>query len=141
MRSVTTYPPTAFPAPSTTPIKPMTRTGVVSAVASATIAPTKTIPCTKFDPDMSGACRMDGHAGNDFVAGRRRQHEYIERYDTVDHIYCPSTVLRVASCLIWPSCVSTAPANTSSFQSMASPPPASAGFNKWNRLREYISLA
>src|ERR1700686_5924851 len=83
----------------------------------------------------------DRHAGNDFVAGERGQHEYIERYDAVDHDYCPSTVLRVASCLIWPSCVSTQPANTSSFQSMASSPFASAGFNRLNRLREYISLA
>ena len=27
---------------------------------SATIAPTNTMPCTKFDPDMSGVCRMTG---------------------------------------------------------------------------------
>src|ERR1700686_5705223 len=80
------------------------------------------------------------HAGNDFVAGERGQHEYIERYDAVDHC-CPSIALRVASCLIWPSCVSTAPANTSSFQSIASSPLTRAGFNRLNKLREYISLA
>src|SRR3984957_1674115 len=83
----------------------------------------------------------DRHAGNDFVAGERRQHEYIERDDSVDHGYCPSVALRVASCLIWPSCVSTAPANTSSFQSIASSPFTRAGFSRLNKLRAYISLA
>ena len=39
---------------------PMTRNSVLSAAASATIAPTKTMPWTKFDPDMSGVCRMTG---------------------------------------------------------------------------------
>ncbi len=38
----------------------MTRSSVLSAAASATIAPTNTIPCTKFDPDMSGVCSMTG---------------------------------------------------------------------------------
>jgi len=38
----------------------MTRNCVVSAAAKATIAPTRTMPCTKFDPDMSGVCRMTG---------------------------------------------------------------------------------
>ena len=43
-----------------TPMKPMTRSSVLSAAASATMAPTSTMPCTKFDPDMSGVCRMTG---------------------------------------------------------------------------------
>src|SRR6202041_3392863 len=48
--------------------------------------------------------RMQDHrnAGNDLVAGECREHEYIKRYDAIDH-YCASTALRVASCLIWPS--------------------------------------
>ena len=32
----------------------------VCALPSATIAPTSTIPCTKFDPDMRGVCRITG---------------------------------------------------------------------------------
>src|ERR1022692_168433 len=81
------------------------------------------------------------HARDDLIAGESGQHEDIKRDDAVDHVDCPSTVLRVASCLIWPSCVSTAPAKTSSFQSMASSPLARAGFNKLNKFRAYISLA
>src|SRR5450755_3025414 len=81
------------------------------------------------------------HARNDFVPRECGQHENIECNDAVDHVLGPSNAVRVASCLICPSCVSTAPANTSSLQSIASSPLGKAGFRKLNRLREYISLA
>lgn len=38
----------------------MTRSALVSACASATIAPTTTMPWTKFDPDIRGVCRITG---------------------------------------------------------------------------------
>ena len=60
MRSVTTYPPTALPAASSTPTKPIAFSSGVCAPPSATIAPTRTMPCTKFEPDMSGVCRITG---------------------------------------------------------------------------------
>ncbi len=60
MRSVTTYPPTALPAASSTPTKPMTFSSGVTAPPSATMAPTSTMPWTKFEPDISGVCRMTG---------------------------------------------------------------------------------
>ena len=60
MRSVTTYPPTALPAASSTPTKPMIFSSGVVAPPSATIAPTSTMPCTKLDPDISGVCRITG---------------------------------------------------------------------------------
>ena len=47
----------------------------------------------------------------------------------------------VASFTIAPSRVSTAPANTSSCQSIASSPFTMAGFKRLNKLRAYISLA
>src|SRR5580692_4466797 len=83
----------------------------------------------------------DRNARDHLVTGERCQHEDVECNDTIDHFSTPSTDLRVASCLISPSCVRTAPANTSSFQSTTSSPFGSAGFRKLNRLREYISLA
>ncbi len=43
-------------------MKPMTRITVLSAVASATMAPTSTMPCTKLDPDMRGVCNMTARA-------------------------------------------------------------------------------
>jgi hypothetical protein len=30
--------------------------------------PTSTMPCTKFDPDISGGVQDDRHLGDDFVA-------------------------------------------------------------------------
>ena len=41
-------------------MNPMTRRGVLSAAASVTMAPTSTMPCTKFEPDISGVCSITG---------------------------------------------------------------------------------
>jgi hypothetical protein len=49
-----------LPAASTTPRNPITLPSVVSACPSATMAPTSTMPCTKFEPDISGVCRITG---------------------------------------------------------------------------------
>ena len=50
----------ALPAPSNTPRKPITCSVVEVAFRSAYIAPTTTMPCTKFEPDMSGVWRITG---------------------------------------------------------------------------------
>src|SRR5207237_10186555 len=60
IRSVTTYPPAALPAPRNTPSVPIAICSGVVASPSAIIAPTSTIPCTKFEPDISGVCRITG---------------------------------------------------------------------------------
>jgi len=41
-------------------MKPIVFSSGVWALPSATIAPTSTMPCTKFEPDISGVCRMTG---------------------------------------------------------------------------------
>jgi hypothetical protein len=41
-------------------MNPMICCSGVVASPSATIAPTSTMPCTKFEPDISGVCRITG---------------------------------------------------------------------------------
>jgi hypothetical protein len=41
-------------------MKPMLFSSGVVALPSATMAPTSTMPCTKFEPDISGVCRITG---------------------------------------------------------------------------------
>src|SRR6185312_10953761 len=60
IRFVTTYPPAALPAPSSTPTKPIACCTGECALSSAYSAPTTTMPCTKFEPDISGVCRIAG---------------------------------------------------------------------------------
>src|SRR5690606_17273880 len=92
-----------------------------------------------------GGMQDHRHAGNDLVAREGRQHEDIERDESVDHDPCPppapSIRSRVGSWRMRPSCVSTLPANTSSSQSRASSPSLMAGERKLKRFLAYISLA
>ena len=41
-------------------MNPMLFSSGVLALPRATIAPTSTMPCTKFEPDIRGVCRITG---------------------------------------------------------------------------------
>src|SRR5208282_4821198 len=60
IRSVTTYPPVTFIAPMMTATKPIASSSGVVAMPRATIAPTRTIPWMKFDPDINGVWSRTG---------------------------------------------------------------------------------
>ena len=60
IRWVTANPPAALPAPSSTAKNPMACSVTVLALSKANRPPTTTMPCTKFEPDISGVCRIAG---------------------------------------------------------------------------------
>ena len=77
-------------------MKPMAFSSVVSAWPRTTIAPMRTMPWMKLLPDISGRVQDHRHPRDDDVPGDRREHEDVERYETI-HV---SVLLRVLSRII-----------------------------------------